>query len=83
MSAEAEAEAREVSGVLMGRSGPGLSRELTAAPAAPGGRQASFIGDEVNNIIKDSIDTVLLNASYEHQKVGALRARARSRVARP
>lgn len=33
------------------------------------GMQASFVGDEVNNIIKDSIDSVLLNASYEHQKV--------------
>ena len=33
--------------------------------------QASFVGDEVNNIIKDSIDSVLLNASYEHQKVSS------------
>lgn len=31
--------------------------------------QASFVGDEVNTIIKDSIDNVLTQVSYEHQKV--------------
>jgi len=31
--------------------------------------QASFVADDVNNIIKESIDSVLQNASYNHNKV--------------
>mmetsp|Transcript_17174 Transcript_17174/g.56232 ORF Transcript_17174/g.56232 Transcript_17174/m.56232 type:complete len:114 (-) Transcript_17174:3289-3630(-) len=32
--------------------------------------EAAFVADDVNNIIKESIDSVLLNASYNHNKVG-------------
>ena len=38
--------------------------------------QASFVGEEVNNIIKEAIDGVLLNASYEHHKASQKAARA-------
>lgn len=31
--------------------------------------QNSFVGDEVNAIIKEGIDNVLTQVSYEHQKV--------------
>jgi len=31
--------------------------------------QAAFVAEDVNNIIKESIDSVLLNQGYEHQKV--------------
>eukprot|EP00899_Mesostigma_viride_P019970 jgi/Mesvir1/27975/Mv20178-RA.1 len=32
--------------------------------------EAAFVADDVNNIIKESIDGILLNASYDHIKVG-------------
>ena len=37
----------------------------------PSPPQASFVADDVNNIIKESIDSVLQNASYNHNKVRA------------
>mmetsp|Transcript_31270 Transcript_31270/g.77789 ORF Transcript_31270/g.77789 Transcript_31270/m.77789 type:complete len:116 (+) Transcript_31270:333-680(+) len=38
--------------------------------AAAAAEETSFVADDVNNIIKESIDTVLQNASYNHNKVG-------------
>mmetsp|Transcript_22319 Transcript_22319/g.26852 ORF Transcript_22319/g.26852 Transcript_22319/m.26852 type:complete len:114 (-) Transcript_22319:179-520(-) len=32
--------------------------------------EAAFVAEDVNNIIKESIDSVLLNATYNHNKVG-------------
>eukprot|EP00959_Pyramimonas_sp_CCMP1952_P337128 7059684-Pyramimonas_sp.AAC.5 len=33
--------------------------------------QAAFVAEDVNNIIKESIDSILLNATYTQQKVNA------------
>lgn len=33
------------------------------------GDQAAFVAEDVNNIIKESIDSVLLNAAYNHHMV--------------
>mmetsp|Transcript_16218 Transcript_16218/g.31151 ORF Transcript_16218/g.31151 Transcript_16218/m.31151 type:complete len:114 (+) Transcript_16218:269-610(+) len=32
--------------------------------------EAAFVAEDVNNIIKESIDSVLLNAAYNHHMVG-------------
>mmetsp|Transcript_2467 Transcript_2467/g.5085 ORF Transcript_2467/g.5085 Transcript_2467/m.5085 type:complete len:114 (-) Transcript_2467:74-415(-) len=32
--------------------------------------EAAFVAEDVNNIIKESIDSILLNATYTQQKVG-------------
>lgn len=34
--------------------------------------QAAFVGEDVSNIIKDSIDLVLQNQQYSHDKVNYL-----------
>eukprot|EP00898_Chlorokybus_atmophyticus_P003043 jgi/Chlat1/373/Chrsp10S01491 len=32
--------------------------------------ESAFVAEDVNNIIKESIDLILLNAVYSHKKVG-------------
>ena len=45
------------------------SSSVSSTPRVPS-RQAIFVADDVNEIIKESIDAVLQNAAYSHAKVG-------------
>ena len=53
---------------------------LNPLPPRQSRYQASFVADDVNNIIKESIDSVLQNASYNHNKARARREPPRPRL---